>query len=234
MLTAITSNILDFFLPQVCVQCHTRTRGLLCDTCQQQLPWIKHSCQRCGRELIADGPWCGACLQQTPSFACTIAPFSYTAPVSDFIIALKFHGKLLYAKLLSDFLATQLINYYQAHPKPSLIIPVPLHKARLAERGFNQALEIAKPIAKKLKIPLERHNCRRVKNTLAQTLLNADERRINIKKAFVVKKTIPSHIAVIDDVITTGSTINEFCLALRQAGATTIDVWCCARAGCIP
>lgn len=114
--------------------------------------------------------------------------------------------------------------------KPEVIIPVPLHKARLRERGYNQALELARPVAHILQIPIDKHCCQRVKNTQAQSLLRAKERKQNIRGAFVVAETLSyKHVAVIDDVITTGYTIREFCGKLRCAGVQRIDVWSCAK-----
>lgn len=229
MFSALFTAALNFLLPQVCVVCKTKTLSNLCPKCRAKLPRINHGCECCGRELALGGLICGACLNHPPPFTRTITPFFYAAPIDQLIIALKFHGRLLNAQVLGELLAEYLIAYYRLHPKPALIIPVPLYKTRLKERGYNQALEIVKPSAKKLALPIARYNCQRIKNTTMQTLLTADERRMNVKKAFIVTQPLPAHIAVIDDVITTGSTITEFCKVLRKSGAATIDVWCCAR-----
>ena len=194
-----------------------------------KLPRINYGCECCGRELAKNATICGECLNHPTPFTHTIAPFHYAEPIDKFIIALKFHGQLLYAKLLGELLAERLIEYYKNTAEPEIIIPIPLHTQRLKERGFNQALEIAKPIAKKLQLPLERYHCQRVKNTAAQTTLTAKERRHNVKQAFGVNKKLPEHVAVIDDVITTGSTMTEFCKTLKKSGTIIIDVWCCAR-----
>jgi len=225
------ATIINFLLPQVCVVCKAKAESNLCVRCRTKLPRINYGCTCCGRELSQNALICGECLKHPPPFTHTIAPFFYAPPIDQLIIALKFHGHLLNAKLLGELLAEHLSTYYRNHPKPELIIPVPLHRTRLQERGFNQALEIAKPIAKKLNLPLERYHCKRIKNTAAQTSLTAEERHANVKKAFLIAGKIPAHIAVIDDVVTTGSTIVEFCKALRCSGAITIDVWCCAKSG---
>lgn len=119
---------------------------------------------------------------------------------------------------------------------PQIIIPIPLHPRRLRQRGFNQALEIAKPIAKKFHVPLDTAHCQRVRYTEAQTQIPAEHRGSNVKNAFVVDKKFfcgensnISHVAIMDDVVTTGHTVNELSRALRKAGVKTIDVWCCAR-----
>ena len=116
-------------------------------------------------------------------------------------------------------------------PLPEAILPVPLHSTRLRERGFNQALELARPMAQALALPLLIHHSQRTRATVAQTSLSAKQRRKNIRGAFQVTQPLPArHIAIVDDVMTTGQTINELAKTLRKAGATHIDVWVCARA----
>ncbi len=114
---------------------------------------------------------------------------------------------------------------------PELIIPVPLHPARYRSRGFNQAIEIAWPISKALDIPIDNHTIKRIVNTGTQTKLHARERRKNLRGAFQLKKPLTAkHIAIIDDVITTGSTVTELAVVLKKAGAERIEVWSFARA----
>jgi ComF family protein len=112
-----------------------------------------------------------------------------------------------------------------------LIVPVPLHKTRYRERGFNQAIEIARTVAKEMQIPLDLTSCRRNRDTPHQTQLPAKKRRKNLKNAFSIIKPIHArHIAILDDVMTTGSTTHELAYALKKAGASRVDVWVCARA----
>lgn len=179
---------------------------------------------------------CGACIKQTPPFDITISPYHYSSPIDHLILGLKFGNRLINAKLLGAILAKHLQQAYEqgtnklATAKPEAILPIPLHKTRLRERGYNQALELARPISHLLNIPIDVINCQRAKNTPAQSLLNARARKDNIRGAFVVKRPLPyQHVAVIDDVITTGSTVREFCHKLRDAGANRIDVWSCAQ-----
>ena len=113
-----------------------------------------------------------------------------------------------------------------------MIIPVPLHKKRVAQRGFNQALEIAKTIAKKFKIPLSQDHCIRAINTPPQIDLPANKRKQNVRNAFKIKKTINAkNIVIFDDVLTSGSTVNELSRILKKSGVEHISVWCCARTG---
>lgn len=137
----------------------------------------------------------------------------------------------MYAKILGKILADHLQQHYQQKEiKPQMIIPIPLHKKRLRKRGFNQALEIAKIVAKQLEIPIDRFSCIRIRNTNPQTTLPPGDRRKNIRRAFTTKHRINyKYVAVIDDVITTGSTMQEFCKMLSKNGVEQIDVWCCAK-----
>lgn len=146
------------------------------------------------------------------------------------ITGLKFQQKLIYAKLLSELFIQQIQKNYDAESLPELIIPMPLHRNRLQERGFNQAVEIARLIVKKLRIKIDLKSCRRVRATVAQTTLPAAQRKDNIKNAFYIASNLSAkHIAILDDVVTTGYTVTELAQELRKSGVERIDVWCCAR-----
>ena len=223
-------------LPYTCVLCHhpsQRTQDL-CEPCHSEMPILTHSCQRCARELPPTLPnrLCSHCLKQPPPFDATYAAFSYKDSVTKLILNLKFNNALNNARLLGELLAKRIKeDWYQQQDLPDIIIPVPLHSKRLTERGFNQALEIAKLVAKSLKLPLETTSCQRIKFTSPQATLKVEHRLNNIKNAFLINKDFSNkHIAIIDDVITTGQTITEFAFSLKKAGAKKIDIWCCARA----
>lgn len=159
-----------------------------------------------------------------------LALFDYTFPIDHMITQLKFHEKLIYAKLFGQLLTQKIIQHYKDIPLPALIIPVPLHKKRLQERGFNQALEIAKPISKKLNLKIDKTSCIRKKYTAAQSSLSATERKQNIKHSFeLIHPITASHIAILDDVITTGETTRELSEILKNHGVKKIDLWCCAH-----
>jgi ComF family protein len=152
----------------------------------------------------------------------------YQAPIDSIVQGLKFHGRLSHARLLGVLLADHLRHSHCR--KPHLIVPVPLHVSRLRQRGFNQAVEIARPVARSLSIDLDIHCCRRTKPTDAQSTLAVKERRHNIKGAFAVNRVFHGEsIAVIDDVMTTGHTVAEMARMLLRAGAGQVDVWVCAR-----
>jgi len=157
----------------------------------------------------------------------------YAPPINSFIIKLKFGQQLIYAKMLGLLFARYLGRYYHNQPFPHGIIPLPLHPLRLKTRGFNQANEIAKPIANALGVPILYDILTRTKETKAQSHLPKALRRENVNDAFAVTKPLTlTHIALIDDVITTGSTLQAAIQRLKAAGARQIDVWCLAKTPC--
>ena len=172
---------------------------------------------------------CGQCQQKPHAFDYAWAAFDYQPPVDHLIQSLKFNGKLYSARLLGELMAERLAEV--GVDMPEAILPVPLHPQRLRERGFNQALELARPLARRFKLPLKPDICRRLHPTMAQTGLDARGRRRNLKGAFeVVATPVVSHVAIIDDVMTTGSTAETLAKALKLAGVVRVDVWICARA----
>ena len=232
----ITRSIFNAMLPPACVLCGMTTRRFLniCIACQKDLPILAYPCPQCAQNLPMSAKKrlkCGACLSNPPPFDCTFALFPYLAPVVKLITDLKFHHQLSHAKLLGDLMTEKIhTDWYTNGCLPEVILPIPLHAKRLKERGFNQALEIANPIAKSLSIPLDRHGVVRIKHTAAQSSLHAAERKLNMAQAFELRHDYRGkHIAVLDDVITTGHTMIEFCRLLKSHGARKIDVWCCAR-----
>jgi len=143
---------------------------------------------------------------------------------------MKFYDKWYYAHMLGTLFARYLQKTLEKKDYPDLLIPVPLHRKRIRTRGFNQAVEIAKPIAKQLKITIDIKSCQRIKNTQPQTQLSAKARHTNVRNVFKVKSEIRApYIAIIDDVVTTGNTVSEFAKALKKNGALRVDVWACAR-----
>lgn len=174
---------------------------------------------------------CGQCQQNPPFFDHTIAAFKYEGSVAYMIQNFKFHEHLATGKFLSEQLWEKLCDYYQDKPWPELILTVPLHHTRLRQRGFNQALELAKPLAKKLKLKLPLKLLIKNRTTKSQAESDFHMRHKNIRDAFALTQTLHAqHIAIVDDVMTTGATVNEIAKVLKTAGAKTIDIWCIARA----
>ena len=217
-----------------CVLCRsnpTQGHASLCASCNGILPRLNKTCHRCARPLDASvkSSLCGQCLTSPPPYDRIITPFAYQAPIKTFIHALKFQKKLSYAPLLVELMDPTLQHAYREHNWPEALLPIPLHATRLRQRGFNQALEIALACAKIYNIPVLKHQAIRIKNTLPQAQTPAALRRKNLKDAFKIKPLPHRHIAIIDDVVTTGHTVCEYSRYLRRLGVEVIDVWCSAR-----
>ena len=153
---------------------------------------------------------------------------SYQSPGDHLLQKLKFNGRLEMARVLGELMAHWLESVCEQ--LPDIVIPVPLHQDRLRERGFNQAIELALPIARHLGLPMDIRSCIRTKTTAPQSDLSRKARIKNVKDAFEVVRPVSGHVAIIDDVMTTGSTAHELARTLRQAGATRVEAWICARA----
>jgi ComF family protein len=224
--------ILDWLYPPTCLLCGDpgSDRLDLCKPCADSLPYLEVTCPRCALPLASSGPsLCGACQKKPPAFDAAFALFHYQEPIRHLIHALKFTARYAGARLLGALLAERLAG---RNDLPEAIIPVPLHAGRYRERGFNQAIEIARTAARRLEIPLDLRACRRIRATAAQAQLPAKERRKNLRRAFAARPDLSHrHVAILDDVVTTGTTVNELAKVLRQAGAERIEIWACARAG---
>lgn len=204
----------------------------LCRACRADLTLINRPCLHCAAPLPSgsDCPVCGACQRKPPHFHAAIAPFHYQEPLAYLIRQLKFAGNLPLAGLLGGLMARTLP---ERHELPDCLIPVPLHPRRLRERGFNQALEISRVAGAHLSIPVNARACVRTRVTAAQSLLPRTHRESNVRGAFRLQ-ACPAYrrVAIVDDVMTTGHTVNELahCIA-RAGGARHIEVWAVARAG---
>lgn len=221
--------------PQRCLLCDLNHDGEknICDYCEVTLPLLKKACVQCATEIISENAitHCSQCLLKPPPFHHTLALFYYEPPISSLIWRLKFRGDLSIAKLFSQYWIEYIENKIARDSLPEIIIPVSLHHQRLAQRGFNQALEIAKPLGKYFQIPVDTRSCIRIKNTEAQSLLPAKTRKNNMHNAFALSYPIDAkHVAILDDVMTTGNTVSEIAALLQKTGVEKIEVWCCARA----
>lgn len=199
----------------------------LCGNCEQDLPWLAAGCVQCAQPGAPDIR-CGACQRRPPSFDSTTALFHYRPPVDYLLKRLKFSSELAVAPLLAGMLASRLAT--RAGPLPELLVAVPLHRTRLRERGFNQAALLAVRLGARLAIPVARHLCTRHRATQPQSLLSPTARRLNLRHAFAIHGVPATHVAIIDDVMTTGHTAGELARALKQAGAQRVEVWVIARA----
>ena len=231
------SNITQLILPEKCFLCqrshipHTKTG--LCSGCTKNLPWLDQRCQRCAIPLKAteQSQLCGQCQIKPPAFDACHCLFHYQTPVDRLISRLKFNQQLSYSRLFAQLMAQQIKGGYQQSELPDMVIPVPLHKRRLRERGFNQAQEVARICAKELSLSFESTRCQRDKHTEHQLGLSAVERRRNLRGAFSSKAFPPGMtVALVDDVMTTGTTFNELASCLKKAGCEEVHLWCIARA----
>ncbi len=225
--------LLSVLFPPTCVLCGAPgVAGLdLCGGCAADLPGNRSCCARCALPFdgpIPEGTLCGPCQRRPPAFERCFAPLRYETPLPFLIGGLKFRGRLNIARLLGQYLAAAIGDL--GTPLPEVLVPVPLHRARLAERGYNQALEIARILGRELGIPVDARCCSRVQATQPQAGLDERARRHNIRGAFAAADTLPwRHLALLDDVVTTGSTVSEASRVLLGAGAERVEVWAVAR-----
>lgn len=221
-----SARALNTLLPRECFLCVAPSNELLCPACRDSLPGMPaERCPICALPTPGSAV-CGACLKRPPHFDATHAVFRYEFPVDSLIHALKYGHRLASA----DFLASALL---EAAPGkgPDLIIPVPLAPNRLAERGFNQAMELARPLARKWHLPLAITEVTRAIDTLPQASLPWKERAKNIRHAFSCGVDLSGKsVLVIDDVMTTGATLNELAGTLKACGAARVGNLVLARA----
>ena len=196
---------------------------LLCSACIAELPALPESCLRCALPSPA-AALCGSCLNHPPHFDTTLALWRYEFPCDRLVQALKYRGRLALAGFFARSLASRPM------PEVDLIVPMPLHPKRLADRGFNQAREVARGLARHLRRPIEASGVLRVKDTMPQTELPYEERAKNVRGAFLCKVDLSgASVAVLDDVMTTGATLNELARALKRAGAIRVENFVIAR-----
>lgn len=212
-------------LPQQCLLCTAPAAAKpVCTDCYARLPWLTATrCPQCAVPT-GDGSFCGACLSHPPRFDGVSAAFAYAWPLAPLIHHYKYAGNLALAHLLAQALSERLTEC------ADLIIPMPLSPQRLRRRGFNQALEIARVVSHLTGMPLAASACRRVRDSTPQAALPWKERAKNIRGAFVCDADLSGmRVAVIDDVMTTGATLNELARNLHKAGAVEIQGWMIAR-----
>lgn len=224
-------TLLQHLLPDYCALCKMQSTANICNGCQQDyLMDPFHRCLQCALPLPTDmDKRCGTCLKETPYFDTTLVAIQYEAPVDSLVLGLKFGAKLSYAEIIAQQLADAILRQSKLRSAlPNLLCPVPLSRGRLVNRGFNQALEISRPLSRRLGVPLQADLLWRIKETLQQSSLHPDARHKNIQGAFTVNpRWYPAidgqHVAVIDDVMTTGTTLNEIAKTLKRHGAARVS-----------
>jgi len=244
MLTALRQHYhrlaaaLSAAVPSPCALCSESGTDGICGACRERFFSARPArCRRCAHRLHAgfgESAICGRCIKREPSFDETIVAADYAPPLDQLILALKFGGNLALAPLFSRLLADALFEQRATTPVPDVLVAVPLGQRRLAERGFNQALEMARPLSRALGIALEPRLIVRVRETNEQARLPPDERRKNVHGAFALpagmgKRIQGMHVGVVDDVVTTGETMNTIATTLKRHGAARVTCLALAR-----
>lgn len=225
------AGLLHHLLPNVCALCGGDSDDALCAGCEAQLfgaEAVITRCARCANPLpavSAPEQLCGACLADPPAYDRTLVAADYALPVDQLVLQLKFGHRLALAPLCARLLR----DAVQSAPDftlPALLCPVPLGPRRLAERGYNQALEIARPLARSLGLTLQAQLVVRLHETAAQSSVAPERRQQNIAGAFAVPDAAlvaGRHIGVVDDVMTSGRTLNELAATLKRHGAARVS-----------
>jgi ComF family protein len=216
-------------LPSICVLCNQFHKSSLavCDGCIALISPLGTACTYCAYPLF-DGSYliCGQCIKNPPYFDNSYIAYTFEEPLRSLLHHFKYHNGLYLKTFLSHLILQALPPQMQL---PQCLIPVPLHPKKLKVRGFNQAALLTTQLAKKLRIPYDLINCQKVVNTEPQASLDGEQRKKNVRGAFQVNFITYQHVALVDDLLTTGSTANEIARTLKNAGVKKVDVWCCAR-----
>lgn len=220
----------DVFVDRRCAVCAGfAADARLCEGCREDLPWNRVACPVCALPQRTVAHVCAGCAQSPPPFDVAWSAFRLETPVQQAIHGLKYQALFRQARLLGIEMADALAR--RTAPLPTLLLPMPLHPRRLRWRGYNQSLELARGIASRLAIDIDPVAVRRLRATPDQIGTSAARRKRNVKGAFVAEPRIAGrHVALIDDVMTTGASVAELARACRRAGAATIEVWTAARA----
>ncbi|EHL31178.1 ComF family protein [Legionella drancourtii] len=216
-------------LPSICTLCNQFHKGILavCEPCIALLPQLGPACQYCAYPL-PDMAYliCGRCIKKPPHFDRTFIAYKFEEPLRTLLHRFKYHNGLYLTSFLSHLIMSSAQRQLN---KPQCLIPVPMHPQRIKQRGFNQAAVLAQALAQKLQIPYDVNCCQKMINTVPQASLDGEQRQTNLRHAFSAQKRPYQHVALIDDLLTTGATTNELALTLKKTGVQQVDVWCCAR-----
>ncbi len=223
-------QLLDLLLPRHCVLCGLFS-GIenICPPCSAELPHNPPACNLCSLPLPGQAEKvCGRCLKKPPPWDGAVAGLRYEFPVDQLVCRFKYRRNLACGQALGKVLLDSIRN--SSGPLPQAIVPVPLHRSRLFARSFNQAYVLAHQLSRALEIPVQYALLRRTRRTRAQSGLDSSQRRKNVKGAFSCRRHSVKHVAIVDDVMTTGRTLEECTRSLKRAGAESVTAWVAARA----
>ena len=199
----------------------------VCSYCIALMPLLGQACRYCAYPLPDTSHLvCGNCIKKRPYFDCTMIHYPFEEPLRSLLHQFKYHHGLYLGSFLSHLILQSLQNHTNM---PQCLIPVPMHPKRIKLRGFNQAVILTRWLAKKLQLPYDITSCKKIINTEPQATLNGEQRQRSLRHAFKTQKLPYKHVAIIDDLLTTGSTANELAFTLKKSGVAQVDVWCCAR-----
>jgi ComF family protein len=221
-------------LPGWCAICRDWCRQGLCEPCLQRFAPLRPRCARCARVLPAALPRCGECMRTASAFDACVTGADYAEPWDQLIAGFKFHHKTELAAALCTLLLRAVRAAGDGARQPTLLLPVPLSQQRLRERGYNQAWELARRLARRLALPARADVLQRSRDTPHQIGMTRAEREHNLRDAFWIEPRSRhllqgAVVALVDDVLTTGATAHAAALALTRAGAARVDVWVVAR-----
>ena len=220
---------------QICLLCDEPAEAEMpiCVACEAEMPWLGEHCQTCALPLPEAGLTCDGCLLEPPAYEQVAVPWRYDFPVDSLITRFKHNAKWPFGHLLADVLSQYLQHRFDEDlPRPDALLPVPLAAKRLRQRGFNQAAMLARWLSQQLDLPCEENVVHRIQDTSAQQDLDAKARKRNLRNAFALTSDANvkgRHLALVDDVLTTGATAQALARLLMNAGATRVDVYCLAR-----
>jgi ComF family protein len=238
----LASKLLSKLFPSRCILCGNTVNTPvineaveLCASCYEKQPFNTICCVQCALPLVADSErdtLCGRCIQKSPEYDYAHSVFRYEGDIIRLVHQLKFSEKITYARSIGEWLLSAYDSDEVLKKEvPDCLLPVPLHASRLRQRGFNQSIEIARVLSIKRDIPIENGAVIRERSTTSQTGLNAKQRQKNIKSAFkVISEMQYKNVLIVDDVVTTGSTVNELAKLLKKNNIERVGVLSIARA----
>lgn len=229
MLNKLWSIARSIRLPSICILCNQKctTDCSVCSSCLDLLPQLGPACPFCANPSPqSDYLICGSCIKTPPRYDSALIAYAFEEPIRSLLHQFKYQHRLY----LCNFFAYLIVDAWKQKPSiPECLIPVPMHPKKLKERGFNQTILVTRYLSKFLNIPYNSLSCKKIRATQAQASLNGNQRRENLKNAFTLKPVPYKHVALIDDVLTTGSTANELARTLKNAGVDCVELWCSAR-----